>query len=120
MKILQNILTSASSGAYTWSNIIDTRSADNGFFNLEWDITTGSTVGSAGYGVTFAWAGCSTSTGTFTRSTTLIKEGGTSTSGPASDGKDFIGFGPEIFPFIKVGAKATGTTTALTAHLIMH
>lgn len=119
MKIFPSVLTSASSGVYTWSEVFDTRHAREGFFNLEWNITgTGGLT--TGNGVTFAWSGCSVSTGTFTRSTTLIKEGGTSVSGPEGTGLDYIGFDVEPFPFIKVGAKATGTTTALIATLIMH
>lgn len=119
MKIFPAILTSASSGVYNWSEIFDTGHAKKGFFNLEYNITgTGGLT--TGDGVTFAWSGCSTSYGIFTRSATLIKEGGTSVSGPEGTGLDYIGFGPEVFPFIKIGALATGTTTQLIASLIMH
>lgn len=119
MKIFPVILTSASSGVYNWSEIFDTRHAKEGYFNLEYNITGvgGLTIGD---GVTFAWSGCSTSYGTFTRSSTLIKEGGTSVNGPEGTGSDYTGFSPEVFPFIRIGARATGTTTELIASLIMH
>lgn len=116
MKIYNSILTSASSGAWNWSSAYPIwRHAKNGFFNLTWNIT-----GDAS-GVTFAYSGCSVENGNFITSSTTdyITTSGTSISGPAGDGKDFSGFSPPVFPYIKIGAWAWGTTTALTANLIV-
>jgi hypothetical protein len=116
MKIFPNVITSATSGGWNWSDALDiTRHADLGYFNLEWNITSGGAV-------TFAWSGCTSSTGTFTMSTTYIKTSGTSISGPAGDGRDFAGFGPSIFPWIRIGAYATGIgpcTAALSCSMIV-
>jgi hypothetical protein len=114
MKIFDQILTSASSGTWLWSDVVDTNHyAKNGYFNLEWNIT------GDGDGVTFAWSGCSVSTGTFTRSGTTIFYSGSSVNGIASDGRNFTTFSPDLFPFIKIGAWAKGTTTTLSASLIV-
>jgi len=120
MKIFGSILTSATSGSYNWSEAFDTRHAREGFFTLFYNITGGCTKVVAAYGVTFAYAASTSVTGTFIQSSILIKEGGTSTSGISGDGNNFIGFGSEVAPFIKVGAKATGDAAALTASLVMH
>jgi len=113
MKILPSILISAASGLYSWSEVIDTEPAKNGFFNLEYKIET------AGTEVLFSWSGSSTSTGTFTPSATAIVSGVTSTGGPNSDGRYFKSFSPSIFPFIKIGAIATGTTASMNVALLM-
>ena len=34
-------------------------------------------------------------------------------------GYDFAGFGPSLFPFIKIGVYAEGTTTAMSVSLIV-
>ncbi len=122
MKIFSQVVTSASSGVWNYSNAIDlTRYTDNGFFNLEWNIT------GSGNSIAFNWSGSSSSTGTFTNSTdTVIKTAGTSISGPNGDGRDFKSFEPNLFPFIKIGAQAVGrdsaagtVTTALACTLMV-
>ena len=113
MKVFDRILTSASSGAWNWSSALDMRHARNGYFNLEYNVT------GSGDSIAIAWSGCSISTGTFTRSGTTILVSGSSITGIDGDGRGFATFSPDLFPFIKIGAWARGTTTALSCTLIV-
>ncbi len=118
MKVFPEVLTSAVSGgdgiSYGWSPVFDiSRHAKNGFFNLEWDIATSGTT------VRFAWSGSSSVAGTQTTGSPLIKSGASSGSGPNQTGRDFSGFDPEAFPFIRIGAAAEGTTATISTSLIV-
>ena len=116
MKVYKNILTSGSSGLWNWSAAFPIfRHAKNGIFNLEWKII-GEDLST---GVTFAYSGCSTEAGTYSASTGYIMLSATSVSGPNADGRDFSKFVPALFPFMKIGAQATGTTTTLDATLVV-
>lgn len=113
MKVFPQVLTSASSGVYNWSEVLNIYyDVSYERFNLEWHIQTSATT------IDFAWSGSSTSTGTFARSGILIHSGTTSGSGENGDGRDFSRFEPRIFPFVKIGAKATGTTSTISCSLL--
>ena len=114
MKVFPEVLTSASSGIYNWSEVLDmTRHAKERNFTLEWDIETSATT------VDFAWSGSSNYAGIYTRSATLIDSGVTSGSGPLVSGSSNVPFTPQLFPFMKIGGKATGTTSTISVSLIV-
>jgi len=115
MKVFPSVITSASSlTTYNWSSALDVmRHVKNGYFNLVWDIATSATT------VSFAWSGCTKYDGTYVTGTPLIKSGATSGSGPAGIGEDNSSFSPEAYPWMKIGAKCTGTTSTLSCDLIV-
>lgn len=112
MKVFSGVIDSASSGAFNWSSPLDMRHAKNGFFNCVWNVTGAGDV-------TFAFSGSTTGTGNFITSTDYIHTTSGSTSGPAGDGIDNRYFSPPIFPFLKIGARAVGTTTAVHVDLVV-
>lgn len=121
MKIFANLITSASSNSatadvdrYNWSEALDvTRHAKERNFTLQWDIETSATT------VNFVWSGTTSVEGTFIRNPTDIVTGVTSADGPISSGVSYISFSPELVPFMKIGAKTTGTTSTLSCHLVV-
>ena len=118
MKLFPNLVTSATSCGtgvtYTWSSALDVgRHLKNETYNLQWDVDTSATT------VTLTWSGCTSAAGTYIESPTVITSGATSGSGPTYSGVSFISFTPELFPWMKIGAKATGTTSTISCHLIV-
>ena len=119
MRVIENILSSACSGAWNWSDPIELYNyGKNGYLNVVYNITGDGTVA-------LAYSGSTQKNGIYVRESTSIATGGTSISGVSISsvsgvgGHDFVAFNAGLFPFIKIGAMAThNTTTALALSLV--
>jgi len=62
---------------------------------------------------------CSEENGKYIEPSTAtdIATGQTATSGPGSDGVNFVAFEPELAPFIKIRFTETGAASAITPNL---
>jgi hypothetical protein len=112
-----NVLESASSGVYNWSDAIPmhVKGHSGSTYFLSWDIHT------AGTTINFAWSGSTRPVGSFIYSgASIISKDQTPLGGAAGDGRSFGSINLPPYPFVKIGATAAGTTATISATLLIN
>ena len=105
--------TSIAASGNLVSEAVDLRlHSPNGLFSVYF-IITGTGTAKIEYLV------CSEENGQYIEPSTAtdIATGQTATSGPGSDGVNFVAFEPELAPFIKIRFTETGAASAITPNL---
>ena len=109
-----------SSGRYISSDAIDVSRVWQGIFNLHTVIT--GDFGATGSGVSVTWSGCHKSSGTSEFISPIgalfVRVSGTSVNGPKSNGVDAASFTPDLFPFLKVKGRHSGSATTSTGKVV--